>query len=157
MKKFKKDNTMSEKITIEYFEKLAKKHMSIYDMDRHVRDIEDKFLIDNKVSHNDKPVYPFKGKGSTSKEFYAFAKKLEVYENELELFKNKAKEVKEKISEYVFAFECYIKDQAGLYTIPKIAQMRVWSLAYKRGHSSGLNEIYNELINLVELFEGIEE
>jgi len=48
--------------------------------------------------------------------------------------------------------ESYIKDIAGLNTIPKQYQEKVWSKAYSDGHSNGYVEVYNCLNNLLEIF-----
>ena len=50
--------------------------------------------------------------------------------------------------------EQYMKHETGFYDIvPKQYQAKVWNLAYQNGHSLGWNEVYNCLIDLINIFE----
>ncbi len=46
----------------------------------------------------------------------------------------------------------YIKEDSGLFNIPKEYQEKVYERAYSEGHSGGLMEIYNHLCDLVDIF-----
>ena len=46
----------------------------------------------------------------------------------------------------------FIKEMSGLNEIPEQYRDKVYSKAYEYGHSSGLSEVYNTLVDLVEIF-----
>lgn len=46
-----------------------------------------------------------------------------------------------------------IKDESGLNDIPKEYQDKVWSHAYDKGHGYGYGEVYNYLLDLVDIFD----
>jgi hypothetical protein len=47
----------------------------------------------------------------------------------------------------------YLKEESGLFTIPKKYQQKVWSKAWEYGHSNGYPEVYHYLRDLLEIFE----
>jgi len=47
----------------------------------------------------------------------------------------------------------FIKDEAGLSTVPKQYQDKLYSKANEDGHSSGYYEVYLKLNSLIEIFE----
>ena len=69
---------------------------------------------------------------------------------------NEEKEIVEGQNASLFdAIAEFIKQEAGLYAIPKVAQDKVWYKAWEDGHSSGYTEVYGHLESLVSLFDGI--
>ena len=46
-----------------------------------------------------------------------------------------------------------ICEKSGLYSIPHQYQNKVFSYAWSKWHSSGHYEVYQELVNLVEIFD----
>lgn len=49
--------------------------------------------------------------------------------------------------------EDWIKNHAGLLNIPTKSQDKVWNKAWEDGHSDGYYEVYNKLMDLIDLFE----
>lgn len=67
------------------------------------------------------------------------------YEKQQELYKSRSNVVNNLIEEY-------IKEQAGLNSIPEQYRDKVYSKAYSDGHSEGFYSVYSQLCELVELF-----
>ena len=81
------------------------------------------------------------------------------YAIELEEYEKKYAEYEVRYFEYKkvkFAIENvaveFIKEMSGLNEIPEQYRDKVYSKAYEYGHSSGLSEVYNTLVDLVEIF-----
>lgn len=105
-------------------------------------------------SYTQAPKTPRLGTGHTSTEVKEYASLLEQYEKDIIAHKETRKIENEQIKQLNTVLEDYIKDEAGLYDhVPKDKQDKVWSLAWQQGHSSGYSEIYNHLLDLVNLFE----
>ena len=50
------------------------------------------------------------------------------------------------------AIEEYIKEESGLFNLTDKQQIKVWDKAWSDGHSEGYYRVYQELVELVELF-----
>ena len=81
------------------------------------------------------------------------------YAIELEEYEKKYAEYEDNFYEYKkikIAIENviveFIKEMSGLNDIPEQYRDKVYSKAYEYGHSSGLSEVYNTLLDLVEIF-----
>jgi len=46
----------------------------------------------------------------------------------------------------------YIKSESGLGKVPEQYRDKLYRIAYERGHSSGFYEVYQELCELVDIF-----
>ena len=68
-----------------------------------------------------------------------------IFEEELKAYRL----VKEYIYEEIATF---IKEHAGLNTIPEQYREKVWNRAYADGHSSGYYEVYLKLDSLLDIF-----
>lgn len=81
-----------------------------------------------------------------------YAIELEEYEKkcaEYDVRFSEYKKVKIEIENIIVEF---IKKMSGLNDIPEQYRDKVYSKAYEYGHSSGLSEVYNTLLDLVEIF-----
>lgn len=74
------------------------------------------------------------------------------YEYVMEAYRKESK----KINEYNNAINTIITDyicmEAGLQDIPEQYRSKVWSKAYQDGHSEGHIGIYNNLLELIDIF-----
>ena len=68
------------------------------------------------------------------------------YDEVLNLWKSSENEIADVIVEF-------IKDEAGLETVPKQYRDKLYSKAHEDGHSSGYYEVYLKLSSLIEIFE----
>jgi hypothetical protein len=105
-----------------------------------------------------KPQVPLDRCGTpvTADEYIAFAKLLKSYELEYAEWKNgKAKEVRQFNEEIEDRLEELVKEKAGLTTlnISDNQKRKLWERAWDEGHSQGYLAVYEELCELVELFE----
>jgi len=101
------------------------------------------------VSRPSKPV----NKCQTKEEHREYADKLEQWEIEMEEYKvqeNLCKIHNLKVESLILNF---IKNEAGLNNIPDQYRNKVFSKAWSDGHSSGYYEVYQELCELVEIFD----
>ena len=105
------------------------------------------------LPYPDKPIKPILKSNSTSKEALEFANKLKDYEEEISSFELKKKEYYDRLNKINSIIEEFIKDVSNLNLVPEQYRTKVYFLAYSKGHSSGWNEVYNELVDLVEIFE----
>ena len=88
----------------------------------------------------------------TSKEVIEYGSVLAQYEKELEEYKLTEvldRSIRNSIDNIIVEF---IKYEAGLDNIPMQYRDKVYSYAYSKGHSYGHHEIYNELVQLIEIF-----
>ena len=101
-----------------------------------------------------KPVKPIirnpKSPSPTDHRDYAVA--LEKYEQEMAEWKIKRDEFNNFSSKINSELVEYIKEVAGLNTIPEKYRDKVWNKAYEDGHANGYTEVYNQLIDLVDIF-----
>lgn len=103
------------------------------------------------VSRPQKPSNSFKD--HTSVGMREFADKLAIYETEYAEYLIQEKECKihnQNVGDLIHDFIC---EESGLNTIPEQYQNKVFSKAWSDGHSSGYYEVYQELCELVEIFQ----
>jgi flagellar biosynthesis/type III secretory pathway protein FliH len=105
------------------------------------------------VEYPDRPKRPFLSNKPGSVAAAKYAEELALYENEnaeyLESIKL-AREHNRKIDQLI---EAFIREESGLNTIPEQYRDKVYRHAYQTGHSSGFSEIYNHLLDLIEIFQ----
>lgn len=68
------------------------------------------------------------------------------YENKMSQYRSRCNDIDNVIVQY-------IKEEAGLNSIPKQYQDKVYNKAYEDGHSLGFYEVFQKLISLVEIFD----
>lgn len=90
---------------------------------------------------------------STPAEHRQYADDLEKYENLMVTFRKEKDKYQSKVNELNGELEKFIKEMAGLNSIPEQYRSKVWSLAWEKGHANGYTEVYHELLDLVEIFE----
>jgi len=91
---------------------------------------------------------------ATSREAKLYASHLEAWE--IHEKKRKAQELKRThaVPNHGKLLEDFIKHESDFENIvPKKYQKGIYSYAWDKGHSSGYSEVYNELCNLVSIFE----
>jgi len=126
--------------------KLDLEKFSAYEAIDYVKDLEPDYIP--------RPIKPILKSNPTSIEVKKYAEELEKYEAEVVNHKIATDRKSETVRELHAVLEDYLKDDAGLYNIvPKDKQDKVWNCAWQKGHSSGYSEVYNYLVELVELFE----
>lgn len=88
----------------------------------------------------------------TSQQAKEFSIALEKYENsivEYDKLVSLYREENKRLNDLIFEF---ISEESGLNTIPEKSRSKVFSKAYEDGHSSGYYSVYQELVELVDLF-----
>lgn len=88
----------------------------------------------------------------TSDQVLEFSKKLKAYEEATVKDHEALNEFKKGRFEMDNILTSYIKEVSGLNDIPEQYREKVYSLAYSNGHSEGFTGIYNNLVELVEIF-----
>lgn len=104
-------------------------------------------------AYPEKPSKPILKRDGTSKEATQYAKDLADWENadiEYKKQKDAYNKGKNQVDEVI---ESFIKDLAGLNNIPEKYREKVWSKAWQEGHSSGYSEVYNCLVDLLDIFQ----
>ena len=81
-----------------------------------------------------------------------YATVLEKYEQEMAEWKIKRDEYQSYSNKINSELIEYIKEVAGLNTIPEKFREKVWKKAYEDGHACGYTEVYNHLLDLVDIF-----
>ena len=97
---------------------------------------------------------PILKKDANSAEAKHYSLDLEKYEDELELgsYDIAKKEYQSMDFEISNLIEDFIKEESGLNDIPKQYRSKVYDIAYNNGHSSGYINIYQHLVDLVDIF-----
>ena len=100
-----------------------------------------------------RPSKPMLNPKHSTEDVLEYAKFLESYDKEYEQYKFNKSFYDEEMSQLDSLKEEFIKDYVGFYeNVPKDKQAKVWSKAWEDGHSSGWNDVYYQLDELVELF-----
>jgi hypothetical protein len=101
-----------------------------------------------------KPIAPqLKSKSPTVEELKSYSEARIVYEKELENYMQDNDLYNQESNRVWSLLEEKIKEDSGLNDIPKQYRDKVYSYAYQQGHSSGYGEVYNYLIDLVNIFD----
>jgi len=87
----------------------------------------------------------------TAEDYIKYGQELKPYEEAKAKHKEEVDEIRKYNQEISNLIIDFIKDQSGLKDLPEIKQNKVWSKAYEEGRSSGYYEVYNELVDLIEL------
>lgn len=100
-----------------------------------------------------KPTVPrLKSNVPSQEEMETYLNARVAYEKELEEYGFNNDSYKQESSRLWNLLEEKIKEDSGLNDIPEQYRNKVYSYAYREGHSSGMGEVYNYLIELVEIF-----
>lgn len=78
---------------------------------------------------------------------------LEKWEAEKEQYDAEVKKCREHASKINALIIEYVKNRAGLHTIPEKYREKVWNYAYNKGHGSGMHEVFIELEELLSIFD----
>jgi len=89
----------------------------------------------------------------TKEDIDAYTEKVKQYDIDLAEYKNKNEIYKTESKRLWGLLEDMIKEDSGLNTIPEQYRNKVYSYAYQQGHGSGYGEVYNYLLDLVNIFE----
>jgi hypothetical protein len=100
------------------------------------------------------PKKPFlsKEKKNDVKAVEEHLKNLKQYDIEKKTYDYAVSEIAPINSEIEEVFLEYMKERAGLNTVPEQYRDKVYSFAYQLGHSSGYGEVSNYLMDLVDIF-----
>lgn len=131
--------------------KLTIEMLNSYDSVNAAIKFAETYYDDNYLPKPVKPAIP--RRAHTSTEAVEYAQKLEVWEKKMEEYykvRNAAQQVENEVNAVL---EQYLKEQAGLNSIPEKSQAKVWQKAWDDSHSSGYYSVYQELVQLVELFD----
>lgn len=107
---------------------------------------------ENKLEYPTRPKKPILGKDHTSKDLDDYKKALQKYEEDMISCKVKEKAYDEEYRRLYFLFKKDALNDVGLIDHPKAE--KVFSLAWEKGHSGGLNDVYCELGELADLLIG---
>jgi hypothetical protein len=88
----------------------------------------------------------------TAEEAKEYSELLREYEYAMQAYRIESKEVNEYNRAINAVLDDYICMKAGLQDIPEQYRSKVWSKAYEDGHSEGHIGIYNNLVELIDIF-----
>lgn len=90
----------------------------------------------------------------SSQEIKDYALEVEKYEEAEIIYNKDRKKYEAQQVEVNGILENFVKEEAGLNSVvPEKYRDKVYSKAYEYGHSSGWSEIYNYLLDFVDIFE----
>lgn len=119
--------------------------MEVYEV---IKSIQESNLFDRP----EQLVKPRLALNPTSQQAKEFSIALENYENSIVEYNKLVslyREEDKRLSDLIIEF---ISEESRLNTIPEKSRSKVFSKAYQDGHSSGYYSVYQELVELVELF-----
>lgn len=111
------------------------------------------FIKNQYPPYPNKPSKPFLPQKHNSTDLLIYYDKLKAYEIQLEQYQILKENYNNDVNYLNGELEKFIKDQAGLNTIPDKYQANVYNKAYQMGHSCGYSEVYHYLCSLIEIFE----
>ena len=101
----------------------------------------------------ERPTKPILSNKPKSAEALDYAYKLKEYEDLIIIYEEQKKNRQKKINEIDDIIEEFIKDVACLKNVPEKYRDKVYSKAYSDGHSGGFYEVYQNLCELVDIFD----
>jgi hypothetical protein len=122
------------------------KNLSAYEAEKQIRDYLRELYVN-------KPRAPLLMNNKPTKEAverYTIA--VEQYTLDLAEYKTKDEVYRAESLRLWNLLENKIKEDSGLNDIPEQYRDKVYSYAYQQGHSSGYSEVYNYLLDLVDIF-----
>ena len=105
----------------------------------------------NKKNYPVKPKKPNSSNIENREEALEFADKIDKWNKQMEIFRKEIEEWREEERKLLCKFEYDLLKEFGLENHPK--KEKIFSYCWEKGHSFGLNEVYNEMIDLYELFK----
>lgn len=121
--------------------------LSIYEAESEIREYLSKLWVN-------KPKEPLLISNKPTKEdIDTYTKKVEQYNTDLAEYKIKDRIYETESRRLWNLLEEKIKEESGLNTIHEQYRDKVYSYAYQQGHGSGYSEVYNYLLDLVNIFE----
>lgn len=116
-------------------------------------DVYDKIkMLEELRVHVERPRNPNHIGIKTSAELFEIAEKMKVYEKEMEEYLVQEKECKFHNLKVDSLINAFISEESGFNTIPEQYRNKVFSKAWSDGHSDGYYAVYQELCELVEIF-----
>ena len=110
-------------------------------------------IIESSASpHPERPSKPLLNKNHDSQQIKIYAAQMEEYEKDMVQYNEYLEIYKRECGEIALLIEELIKDEAGLDSVPEKSRDKVYSKAWSDGHSSGFYSVYQELVELVDLF-----
>jgi len=108
----------------------------------------------NSDEYPERPIKPYLTKKHSLDDVKLYTEKLQRYEESLPEYKKINDEYHKYFNDRNSVIENFIKTESCLYNnVPEKYQKKVYSLSYSNGHSGGYNEIYNNLVDIIEIFE----
>lgn len=107
-------------------------------------------IYEPEMEYPKQPKKPYLAKGHTSIQALEYAEELVVYEQEIEKYKKEMAKYRQKQNECHAQFRKDALEYAGIDAMHPKAD-RAFSMAWDRGHSSGLHEVVQNLEELAEL------
>lgn len=101
----------------------------------------------------ERPTKPRQPKfNATSTEVKHYSIELAEWEAGMELWKADRQIIMEHDAKVCALLESFLWEESRLNAIPEQYRAKVWNKAYQDGHSSGYGEVFNQLLDLVEIF-----
>ncbi len=113
-----------------------------------------KWVVDHINSHYPKNNIkrPILVSNPTSDQAIEYGLALKIYEGTMEKYKEILADYKIYETKMNTLLEYYITDAADLNSVPDIYRSKLYRMAYQRGHSSGMYSVFQELVELVDIF-----
>lgn len=110
----------------------------------------DTSLYQNQMDYPNRPTKPILSRNHTSEDAELYAAMLKTWEKEYAEYQEKLKAYKAHTFELEDQFKRDALDDVGLLNHPKAD--KIYAKAWEDGHASGLNSVYNALVDLAPLF-----
>lgn len=123
---------------------------NLQDMGNTMQAIE--WAREQKGEYPKKPSKPLLKNAHTSVDVAEYQNKLIKYEGEIKECEATKTAWHKRATEIDSVIIAFIKEQAGLDTVPEQYQDKVWSKAWSDGHSDGFYSVYQKLSSLVDIF-----
>jgi len=108
----------------------------------------------NSEKYPEKPRKPYLKNSGYLVEVKEYSEKLEQYEKDIIDYDKIMIEYRNSENERNSIIENFIKTKSEFYErVPEKYQKKVYRLAYSNGHSGGYSEVYNTLIDIIDIFE----
>ena len=105
------------------------------------------------VTYPDSPRRPSRPTKDNSETLTVYLKEIKGYEINKGIYDREWEEAQAESEFYTLILAEYMKELSGLNDIPEQYRNKVYCYAWSEYHSNGLSEIYNHLLDLVDIFK----
>jgi hypothetical protein len=134
---------------MKYLKELQEFYNEVVDINHAVRMLEERYLPELPVPPALVALY---NKNPTKEEFEEYISLSKQFNIDWETYEKSCNGYRQSKATIEETIQKFLSDKAGLSNIAEKSREKVWCLAYSRGKLFGWQQVYEELVELIDLF-----